>query len=52
MTEVNAMKHIITKKYFENLIQGQLVKQQTKIEEVDGVRVYTAIPYAVVVQLT
>ena len=36
----------------EGRIQEELVKQQTKIEEVDGVRVYTAMPYAVLVQLT
>ena len=52
MTEENAMKQIISTKYFESIIQGQMVKQQTKTEEVDGALVYTAMPYAVLVQLT
>ena len=36
----------------EGRIQEELVKQQIKIEEEDGVQVYTALPYAVLVQLT
>ena len=46
------MKQIITTKYLESIMQGQMVKQQTKTEEVDGALVYTAMPYAVLVQLT
>ncbi len=36
----------------EELVQKKLFAQQTKIEEVNGVSVYTALPYAVLVQLT
>ena len=33
-------------------MQGEILKQQTKTQEVDGVLVYTAMPYAVLVELT
>ena len=46
------MKMAIARKYLENLMQGEILKQETKIEEVGGVRVYTAMPFAVLIELT
>jgi len=51
-TEEGAMIQLIAGRYMEGRIQEELVKQQIKIEEVDGVRVYTAMPYAVLDRLT
>ena len=33
-------------------MKGEILKQETKIEEVGGVRVYTAMSFAVLVELT
>ena len=46
------MKINIARQYLENIMQGEILKQETKTEEVGGVRVYTAMSYAVLVELT
>ena len=42
----------VARQYLEKIMQGQILKQQTKTQEVDGVLVYTTMPYAVLVEFT
>ena len=52
LTEEEAVKMNVTRQYIENIMQGEILKQQVKTEEVDGVLVYNVMPYTVLVELT
>ena len=52
LTEEEAVKINVARKYLENIMKVEVLMQQVKTEEVDGVLVYTAMPYAVFVELT